>query len=997
MNASIPVVRFLIAIWLCLSVSLLHAQFSGFTYQGRLERSGEPVTGLFDFEFQLFGQEVGGNPIVSVPVTRPALGVTNGLFTTVLDFGPRFDGGAQFIEVAVRPAGTVESFVILNPRQRVTAVPFATVAGSIKGTFPASQLPPEVVLESENVRLNGAVDAINPGNRFAGDGSGLTGVLAEGLGPQGEVRYQETLFRRLPDVVRRDAFSFTSGGVVAGDFNGDGSKDLIVSVPGLTSANLFTNDGGGRLAVVPGGLGGVSFGQRGAVAGDFNGDGSLDLATIESPRNLFQVYTNRGGGGLSLMTSLAFTNGSALVALDVNADGLMDLAVTDGTADAPRLRVFLSSGSGIVQAASLALPSPVSDMVAGDVDGDGVPEVVVACRAAAQLRIYRSVEGVLELGAEVPAVRPMAVAAGSLVPSQPQGLTYVSDAGYVDSVYEEASVRTLHRTSGLAFQVEPRKLPLGGSYSYPVRLVVRDFNVDALPDVLVVDYQLSSVSQIRLFASSPPTQFPRLSGEWRMPNTTDLVVADLDDNGWADLGTASQLGAQVWLQDGSGVSTRTYAQFDAGVGVQGPLLADGGMEVGGQSRVEALQVSGAMEIGGPVNGALSFGTTTRQMLNLYGEGYAVGVQPDTLYFRTGVGEPDTGFAWFRGGSHSNAVRNPGSNGSRMMTLALEGLRVGAGGGTLLLGEPGNLSNPSIRFFRGTNRTASDVALVNDGPGNLRLSGNGSISGSLSFGATTRQMLNLWGTAYGVGVQADSTYFRSGGDFMWFRRGEHSDTQGDAGAGGERLMRLTSAGRLGLGVESPAYPLDVQASSAVARLVTTNGGFGSVLVLQNRTATPQYLGAINFESPTTTAGQIGYLADHQMTFRVNGSQRMVIDSAGNIAITGAFSQASDRNAKENFMPVDPQEILEKVASLPLSEWNYRQDPATRHVGPMAQDFHAAFGVGPDERHITTVDADGVALAAIQGLNRKLEASRRENAELRERLERLERLVESRNGR
>jgi trimeric autotransporter adhesin len=65
--------------------------------------------------------------------------------------------------------------------------------------------------------------------------------------------------------------------------------------------------------------------------------------------------------------------------------------------------------------------------------------------------------------------------------------------------------------------------------------------------------------------------------------------------------------------------------------------------------------------------------------------------------------------------------------------------------------------------------------------------------------------------------------------------------------------------------------------------------------------------------------------------------------------------------------------------------------------MAQDFHAAFGVGPDERHITTVDADGVALAAIQGLNRKLEASRRENAELRERPERLERLVESRNGR
>jgi hypothetical protein len=288
-------------------------------------------------------------------------------------------------------------------------------------------------------------------------------------------------------------------------------------------------------------------------------------------------------------------------------------------------------------------------------------------------------------------------------------------------------------------------------------------------------------------------------------------------------------------------------------------------------------------------------------------------------------------------------------------------------------------------------------LSNDQPGNLHLTGNSSISGDLSFSVRTRQMINLWGTEYGLGVQANSTYFRSGGDFMWFRRGEHADAQGDPGTGGVRLMRLTSGGRLGLGVESPAYPLEIQASAAVTRLITTNATFGSVVVLQNRTPSAEYLGAINFETASESAGQIGYRGTHQMTFRVNGSQRMVIDGSGNVAITGAFSQASDRNAKENLTPIDPQEILEKVASLPLSEWNYRQDPGTRHVGPMAQDFHAAFGVGPDERHITTVDADGVALAAIQGLNRKLEASRRENAELRDRLERLERLVESRNGR
>jgi beta-xylosidase len=61
---------------------------------------------------------------------------------------------------------------------------------------------------------------------------------------------------------------------------------------------------------------------------------------------------------------------------------------------------------------------------------------------------------------------------------------------------------------------------------------------------------------------------------------------------------------------------------------------------------------------------------------------------------------------------------------------------------------------------------------------------------------------------------------------------------------------------------------------------------------------------------------------------------------------------------------------------------------RHLGPVAQDFHAAFGLGSDDRHIATVDADGVALAAIQGLNRKVEA---ENTALKQEIAELKRLV------
>jgi hypothetical protein len=84
----------------------------------------------------------------------------------------------------------------------------------------------------------------------------------------------------------------------------------------------------------------------------------------------------------------------------------------------------------------------------------------------------------------------------------------------------------------------------------------------------------------------------------------------------------------------------------------------------------------------------------------------------------------------------------------------------------------------------------------------------------------------------------------------------------------------------------------------------------------------------------------------------------------------FIPTSDRNQKENFQPVNVREVLEKVAALPVTRWNYKADPDNPHIGPMAQDFHAAFATGPDDKHITTVDADGVALAAIKGLNEKL---------------------------
>jgi hypothetical protein len=126
-----------------------------------------------------------------------------------------------------------------------------------------------------------------------------------------------------------------------------------------------------------------------------------------------------------------------------------------------------------------------------------------------------------------------------------------------------------------------------------------------------------------------------------------------------------------------------------------------------------------------------------------------------------------------------------------------------------------------------------------------------------------------------------------------------------------------------------------------------------------------------------------------------SSGVKVDGGGN-----AWSSASDRNLKENFEELDYVALLERLASkMPITTWNYKsQDPAIRHIGPMAQDFYAAFGVGEDDHYLSTVDADGVALAAIQGLYQLLQEKEQQLADqqaqitdLEARLAQLEALV------
>ncbi len=139
--------------------------------------------------------------------------------------------------------------------------------------------------------------------------------------------------------------------------------------------------------------------------------------------------------------------------------------------------------------------------------------------------------------------------------------------------------------------------------------------------------------------------------------------------------------------------------------------------------------------------------------------------------------------------------------------------------------------------------------------------------------------------------------------------------------------------------------------------------------------PSHPGAFVFAD--STDADFVSASPNEFAVRATGGARIVtaVDSSGNpisgVQLApggGAWQVLSDRTAKENIMPVDGQQILKQLASVPIDTWNYKsQDPAIRHMGPMAQDF-ARLGIGENDRYIDEMDANGIALAAIQGLDR-----------------------------
>jgi hypothetical protein len=297
----------------------------------------------------------------------------------------------------------------------------------------------------------------------------------------------------------------------------------------------------------------------------------------------------------------------------------------------------------------------------------------------------------------------------------------------------------------------------------------------------------------------------------------------------------------------------------------------------------------------------------------------------------------------------------------------------------------------------------------------------------TFGATYWDDANIGdaSAAFGWNTRAPGAYSFAAGQSTT-AQGDNSVALGSNGtAQAERSLAFngtaSGVGAVAIGSGAQATNDDALAlgpSSIAGGLYATtigpsiaNGNFGVAIGLQNKAngnfsvaigknATAQHQGSIVLGD-----GCAGFASDD---VRSTGNNQFVARGCGGIFMYtsqnlssgatlasggGAWNSLSDRNKKENFADVDPVAVLEKIAAMPIQTWNYKtQAPAIRHLGPTAQDFRAAFGLGENDTTINTVDADGAALVAIQGLHTLLKEQRDAIAEQRLMIEHLRAEIE-----
>lgn len=195
---------------------------------------------------------------------------------------------------------------------------------------------------------------------------------------------------------------------------------------------------------------------------------------------------------------------------------------------------------------------------------------------------------------------------------------------------------------------------------------------------------------------------------------------------------------------------------------------------------------------------------------------------------------------------------------------------------------------------------------------------------------------------------------------------------------DNALYVDSTGFVGIGKQNPTVAMEMSNSGDDVKWQmgnTTNGAEWFFQVEKDST------NAFYFSQAGT--GGIEMELNQRLDGNVEGAPTLEV--FGSIRATNV-TFTSSRDAKTDFAAVDPHDVLERLAAIPVQTWRYKtENGAIRHMGPIAEDFAAAFDLGNSEKHITVTDINGVALAAIQALHKEVQELKAQNAALAERLE------------
>lgn len=211
--------------------------------------------------------------------------------------------------------------------------------------------------------------------------------------------------------------------------------------------------------------------------------------------------------------------------------------------------------------------------------------------------------------------------------------------------------------------------------------------------------------------------------------------------------------------------------------------------------------------------------------------------------------------------------------------------------------------------------------------------------------------------------------------------------------------IAGDGHVGVGTASPAKQLHVRSTNSDSGINTK-----SQIRVENASSTEaarelfrlQNNGGLQFVFRDTSSDTWSMTAD-DTKFRFNssglsGAINMDIFENGNVEIAGTLTEGSSRSIKQNIADVDPDSVLAKLEQLEITTWSYQTLPGQRHLGPMAEDFYALFGLGPDPKHIAPKDLAGVAMVSAKELNERTRSLQKELHQKEQRIQALEERLE-----